>query len=361
MPVASAEPDRAARSPRVRQPAFCLAAAAALFAAGCGSSNGPSPIPPTIMCPAAQTAESIDGSPVAVHFALPTVTGAAQPIGIACVPTSGSTFNVGATSVTCTARDARQQTASCAFTVTVVQPPKIGATRFVAFGDSITAGAREPCPGGTLSGEPLPWHMDNLYLRARARFVDVSAAYPTKLEALLAARYKAQSLAVRNEGATGECVSPVCSTPAGVQRLPGVLAADAPEVLLLQEGVNDVNSGRAAGAARVIDGLRTMIGNARGRGALVLLGTLLPERVHACRGYAPDVIPSANDQIRALAMSENVELVDLYAAFGADAPDTYIGPDGLHPTVAGYELMAQTFFEAIRKKLEVAATPSRFR
>ena len=91
--------------------------------------------------------------------------------------------------------------------------------------------------------------MDNLYLRARARFLDVNSAYPTKLEALLAARYRAQSLTVRNEGASGECVSAASCTPAGVPRLPGVLAADMPEVLLLQEGINDVNGGRAAGAA----------------------------------------------------------------------------------------------------------------
>jgi lysophospholipase L1-like esterase len=330
----------------------------AFVTAACDS-TGPSPVGPAIACPAAQTRQSLDGNPVAVHYPLPTVTGGAQPVSIACTPPSGSMFNVGTTSVGCSARDARQQIATCSFNVMVAQPPKLSATRFVAFGDSITAGAREACQGGTLTANPAAWRVDNLYLRARAQLIDSAAAYPTVLQAMMSERYRTQSPSVRNEGNPGECVSPASCSPDGLTRFPAVLASDSPEVLLLQEGVNDINGGRTAGMLRAIDGLRTMIGTARGRGVMVFLGTLLPERAGACRGYAPDIIPTANDQIRALAASENVDLVDLYAAFGPTAPETYIGPDGLHPTVAGYQLMAQTFFDAIRKKLELSATTSR--
>lgn len=49
-------------------------------------------------------------------------------------------FNAGATRVVCTATDSKNITASCSFNVMVTIPPKIGATAFVAFGDSITAG-----------------------------------------------------------------------------------------------------------------------------------------------------------------------------------------------------------------------------
>lgn len=352
---------------RAASPHVCtigIATIAGLVLAGCGSSTGPSAIAPAITCPTPQAVQSDDGRPVAVHFALPIVTGGAQPISIACTPPSGSMFNVGSTTVACTVRDVRQQTASCAFNVTVVQPPKLAATRFVAFGDSITAGAREACPGGTLSAKPLTWEMDNLYLRARPMFIDLNAAYPTTLQALLGERYKTQSPTVRNEGKAGECVavaSHCLADSAGETRLPQVLVADAAEVVMIQEGINDINRRRRAAFADVISGLRSMIGNARGRGIMVFLGTLLPERLHACRGYAADIVPEMNDQIRVLAMSENVELVDLYAAFGADAPDMYIGPDGLHPTVEGYQLMAQTLFDAIRKKLEVTTTGNRVR
>lgn len=330
-------------------------AVAALVAAGCGS-TGPSPIGPAIACPAPQTAQSPDGNALPVHYPLPVVSGGAQPISIACTPPSGSVFSVGSATVICTARDAKQQTASCSFGVTVARPPKINATKFVAFGDSITEGQLDPaCTSHSIAG-PLAWQLDNILSRTRS--IDVNAAYPTKLQILLDGRYGAQNPVVSNRGAGGECVSPASGCVSyGVTRLPTVLASDMPEVVLIQEGINDINGRRAAAIPDVVSGLRTMIGAARGRTVQVFLGTLLPERVGACRGYAPDVVAPANDQIRALAASENVVLVDLYAAFGADAPTTLIGFDGLHPTAAGYELIAQKFFESIRQKLEVGSVP----
>jgi hypothetical protein len=33
--------------------------------------------------------------------------------------------------------------------------------------------------------------------------------------------------------------------------------------------------------------------------------------------------------------------------------NTFIGSDGLHPTQAGYEAIARTFFDAVRARLEV--------
>ena len=162
-----------------------------------------------------------------------------------------------------------------------------------------------------------------------------------------------------NEGNPGEYVTGI--PPTGTTRLPTVLNADAPQIVLLQEGINDINGGGAGAIPGMIGGLRTMIGQAQSRGAQVLLGTLLPERADACRGSAAGLIGPANDQIRALAASENVVLVDLYAAFGGDASTTLIGFDGLHPTAAGYDLIAQTFFDSIRKKFEVASTMGRFR
>jgi hypothetical protein len=45
-------------------------------------------------------------------------------------------------------------------------------------------------------------------------------------------------------------------------------------------------------------------------------------------------------------------LVDLYPVFEGNL-DTLLGPDGLHPTEAGYQKMAETFFATIRERLEV--------
>jgi lysophospholipase L1-like esterase len=78
---------------------------------------------------------------------------------------------------------------------------------------------------------------------------------------------------------------------------------------------------------------------------------LLPQRVNACRAYAPSLIAPTNDLIRSLALTEGATLVDLYQAF-TGMENTLLGIDGLHPTEAGYDKMAQTFFDAIRPKLE---------
>jgi lysophospholipase L1-like esterase len=45
-------------------------------------------------------------------------------------------------------------------------------------------------------------------------------------------------------------------------------------------------------------------------------------------------------------------LVDLYQVFDGQT-DSLLGPDGLHPNDAGYHKMAETFFTAIRDRLEV--------
>jgi lysophospholipase L1-like esterase len=311
----------------------------AILGAGCGKA----PVAPTpdlrISCPAPPTATAT-GPTAVVSYNAPTVTGGSAPVSVTCSPPSGSTFTVGTSPVTCTARDAQQRSDSCGFAVTVQRTPVIAATRFVAFGDSITYGVLPSCemvsPGVFDLQRDLP-----LLLQA----VNIPASYPTKLQALLASRYSSQSPVVLNEGEAGETVQ------RGVARLPGVVAADAPHVLLLQEGVNNINGGNPAESSTVADGLRAMVRAARSRGIQVFLATLLPERAGGCRARAPALISPTNDLIRGVANAEGATLVDLYQAF-AGMESTLLGIDGLHPTEAGYDKMAQTFFDAIRPKLE---------
>ena len=60
-----------------------------------------------------------------------------------------------------------------------------------------------------------------------------------------------------------------------------------PEVLLLLEGVNDLNGGETHGTTEVVNGLRSMVRLARGRGVVVFVGTLLPQRHGGFRAYRP--------------------------------------------------------------------------
>ncbi len=311
--------------------------AVALLGVRCGGSPvrptvPPPPEAPKIGCPAAQSIQSLDGLPVSVTYAPATVVGGSLPITVACTPDSGSSFPVGSTTVICTVTDGWQKTDACTFAITVLAPPRISATKFVAFGDSITRG---DVAVGTI------------HLLASPR-----TSYPVSLRDLLVRRYTAQSIVVVNAGLGGERV-----TTDGRIRLQSVLTRERPEVLLLQEGVNDLNSLGAAGIPNVITALRSMVRDAKNQGVGVFLGTLLPQRPGGSRAHSAGLIPYTNDLIRAMAATEGADLVDLYEGFGGVA-GSLIGDDGLHPNTAGYEKMAEIFFDAMHAKLEVPQATS---
>ena len=220
----------------------------------------------------------------------------------------------------------------------------------MAFGDSITEGYVQRCPGAeTTARGPMAPAFQPLILQGRAQ--PSPTGYPAKLQTLLAERYATQTISVINEGAGGEDVQ------TGAADLARVLTTDAPQVLLLLEGINSLNQQHAEGIPIVVDALRRMIREGRGRGLTVFVGTILPERPGGCRAYdladgKDDIIP-ANVEIRGLVGTEGAVLVDLYQAFNGRT-STLIGQDGLHPSEAGYQVIAETFFAAIRQHLEEA-------
>jgi lysophospholipase L1-like esterase len=63
--------------------------------------------------------------------------------------------------------------------------------------------------------------------------------------------------------------------------------------------------------------------------------------------------------VRYIAEREAITLVDVYEAFHGDNT-TLIDVDGLHPTPAGYQAIADAFFKAIRQDLQ-ESSPSSFR
>ncbi|MFN0112871.1 MAG: LamG-like jellyroll fold domain-containing protein, partial [Blastocatellia bacterium] len=81
--------------------------------------------PPTISCPQNQTAyTNVGASTAVVNYPAPTATGLPTPT-VTCNPASGSTFNLGVTTVNCTATNGTAPNATCNFTVTV---NKVGGT-----------------------------------------------------------------------------------------------------------------------------------------------------------------------------------------------------------------------------------------
>ncbi|MGH2353721.1 MAG: SGNH/GDSL hydrolase family protein, partial [Chloroflexota bacterium] len=57
-----------------------------------------------------------------------------------------------------------------------------------------------------------------------------------------------------------------------------------------------------------------------------------------------------NEAIAAVAQEHGAILVDLYHRWPLAEHPEYIGPDGLHPTVAGYRTLAETFLQVLRER-----------
>jgi lysophospholipase L1-like esterase len=323
----------------------CLVAtAAAALVASCGSHHGPtSPDhdPLVILCPVGQAVDDLTNAPtMPVNFQAPATTGGQAPVTVVCNPASGTSFTLGQTPVSCTATDAAGTVASCGFAVTVAPVPMLSLTSFMAFGDSLTEGEVEPQQHG--------W---------RPFVTDPEHGYPAVLLQLLQQRYKAQTISLANEGRGGEHVAD------GYIRLQGVLDANTPQVLLLFEGINDLNDTRDHDEIpQIVDTLRDDIREAIAHGVeTVFVSTLTPQREPtpgaSIRQPVDDqLIRDANDEIRDMAAREGAIVVDGYAAIDVDVA-TLVGADGLHLTVAGYQALANAFFTVIQQELELPAAP----
>jgi len=279
----------------------------------------------TATCPGDVSAVSLDGQSVSVVFDAPAVAGGTAPFTTTCTPASASSFSPGQHTVNCAVRDVAGQTASCAFIVRVTVAPRLGVTRFVAFGDSFTEG---------VVSAPL--------------LLTLTTSYPTRLTSLLQDRYLAQTLAVVNAGLSGEQAGD------GLPRLRGVLSQHSPEVFLLLEGANDLIwwKTEVPGVRRTAEALEELVNEALRRNVRVFLATLPPWRAGNYRQLDPTRPAQLNVEIDSIARRRGAVLVDLYTAMLPEI-DTLIGRDGLHPTEAGYERIAQVFFEVIRATLEV--------
>jgi lysophospholipase L1-like esterase len=241
--------------------------------------------------------------------------------------------------VQCTASDSAGRSASCTFNVTVTAPqPRLTRTRFLAFGDSMTAGEVAAATGFG-SGQ-------------NTRLVlDPASSYPTRLQALLRARYTAQAstIDVINAGRSGEWAQD------GASRFESVVSTARPEVVILFEGANDLGALGDRGVNVAASALDRMARTARGRGIRVMMATLPPPRPGGIRTLPDAQVRELNNRIRAIAGGEGAVLVDLYGGLRVDL-NRYIGVDGLHPTAAGYERIAELMLQAIRTTFEAPSS-----
>jgi lysophospholipase L1-like esterase len=220
---------------------------------------------------------------------------------------------------------ASQTTPSVPASLIPTPPQSLGATRFLAFGDSITAGALSEFDGGFIIG-------------------DTANSYPNLLLAMLRQYNGAQSFTVINTGVPGE------TARVGLDRLPGVLSANRPQVVLLLEGINDLNFD--VPLTQVAGNVFNLVQTARLFNCTVLVATM-PQTYYSVdpnsgriRYNSTEKIRPFNDEVRRLVSGlQNVHIVDIYSAFGNDR--SLMGGDGLHPSPAGYQRMAQVFHQRV--------------
>ncbi len=296
----------------------------------------PPAAPPTLSCGDTVARSTINAGGLAVSYDTPTAEAGQGTVNVTCSPASGENFPIGETSVSCTATDTLSRTATCSFTVNVSKLPTLSKTRFLAFGDSITAGEVSfPVVSSAGAG------------KITRQIVVPSAAYPNVLLNTLRGRYAGQAnlMEVFNYGVGGEKVVNTRN------RFFSALNATRPDVLLLMEGANDIPLGEDGAASSAAAEIRVWVAEAKARGTRVFLATPTPGRP-GNRQIQPILLVDYSQRMRQVAAQEGVTLVDIYTSMLPDV-NRYIGVDGLHPNELGYARIADLFFQAIQANLEV--------
>ncbi len=193
------------------------------------------------------------------------------------------------------------------------------ASVYMAFGDSITYGEPEVGDGN---------------------------GYRRTLENMLRAHFGSGEVA--NEGLDGT------NSDRGAERIGASLARVQPSFTLIHYGTNDWNSS----ACRELpcfttSSLRSMVQQINRSRGHAFLATILPtntgydDRAPASRN---EWVAQQNVYIRQVADEEGAVLVDLNGAFlRSGLPNSSLFVDHVHPTARGYEIMAQTWFDAITR------------
>lgn len=186
--------------------------------------------------------------------------------------------------------------------------------QYLAFGDSITRG------DGSTDGH----------------------GYPPRLQAKLRAHFGYAN--VRNRGADAT------NSFEAVERINNNnnLINDAYALILY--GTNDWNIPEcqaSPAACHTIDNLRMVVQRVKSAGTLPFIATIIPSNpaVNADRNQW---ISTMNASIKTMAREEGAFVVDLYQTFqnqGGDLSRFYSDP--VHPNDAGYDVIANGFFEAI--------------
>ena len=205
-------------------------------------------------------------------------------------------------------------------------PPRLQVTRILAFGDSMTEGIATPESWGLMS----------------ALTPGVARSYPAKLQALVSARYTAQTIQVMNGGIGGK------NARDDLPRLVELLGETQPDLVILMEGINDLNGG--AGITATADAMEEMVKAVRNRGIPAMLSTITRINPLGTKQLGTDpLVQPYNTRLAAIAAAKDAILVDVHPQI----PLSLVAPDGLHLTESGNQKLAEVYLDRIRALYEV--------
>lgn len=211
--------------------------------------------------------------------------------------------------------------------------PVAAQTKYIAFGDSITN------PGGDFDDPSRPCPEE--------------CGYPGRLEDLL--QQAGIEAEVVNAGFGGE------DTAQGLSRLDQVLAAEGGDVLLLMEGTNDISRGLSPETIRF--NLDQMAQRAAARGLSTVHATVIPRVLDARAGDGTNFFTQLLAwEIRDLAHLRGRALADPFEVF-INHPNPFAelyspgGDAAGHPNAAGFDLLAEIFFDVVRVVDSVPPVP----
>ncbi|MBD3413425.1 MAG: hypothetical protein GF421_03215 [Candidatus Aminicenantes bacterium] len=189
--------------------------------------------------------------------------------------------------------------------------------KFIGFGDSITY--------GFLNNEPAP-----------------DKGYVPRLEDLIQSNLNPNAT-VLNRGKGGE------KTSGGLSRITSVINSDQAKTIFLMEGTNDVKD-TSISISTAAYNLEQMANKCVNFNMKTFLSTIIPRK--NWDGVIKDRILTLNAKINNIASSPSIHFVDNFSAFyNHPAGWTNLLGGPTHPTEAGYQLMAQTWYNAYVKTL----------
>jgi lysophospholipase L1-like esterase len=216
---------------------------------------------------------------------------------------------------------------------------------FMAYGDSITEGIGATAKPFDLFSIPHSGYVGRLY-------EDLKALYPKQDIVFYNMGIGGQSTDVGLDLFKPTITEPIqtCHYQSGCI-YPGTHPEVLPDLILLMEGTNDLNSPDIS-YEQVDSNLRSMVAIAQQQGMKVIIGTIPP--VCGDLGFLQQRIEGFQPRIHQIARDFQIPLADVFGYF-VNTPNwetTLISADPIvgceHPNDAGYAVMKQAFLDEIK-------------